>query len=406
MKISTALVTFTAYFTITSAVAVAVATVAEDDMILTAHEGLLIINNHIARDFTAQEQGIIDSCLMIVFNQLYDPLVVNMRLVTGEYTSSAIDRREVMIDTQAYQTYPRVIWKKYYTAVCRDCSPVCGSEDEAMFCIHPEEAKILSPQDRFRAFERLYHPEWERGTCDCLERSGFKTFDSVSPCVLTFSPVSDEVPLDSPDLAADTFVELVKDANLNNFDNDEAIHTTHEGVVLFTSHVSRDLNDAENYFLNMCLVNTFNALHETTESKIEQVDIEVEKLVVRTQFFGADKLSNNQTNPGLMYTNKLRWILIHHMNCRLCLPDCDINNWSTPVAANNWFCDHREKALLLPSKELAKLSMSWMHNMWQHDLCSCLMSSGMEIFHVAQNCIITFPPMTEGTHDSSTNEAE
>lgn len=412
MKISTALVTFTAYFTITSAVAVAVATVAEDDMILTAHEGLLIINNHIARDFTAQEQGIIDSCLMTVFNEIHDPAVAALRLVSDDPTSpfnlasSVFERKEVVGtgDFPVYQTYTRVLWKKFYLNFCRIC-PHCGVEkDPSWFCAHPEETKLLSPHERFTAIASSHQLEWETGACDCLARTGLRIFEDVSSCVLTFSPINDEIPLSSHALAVEETVideAVMKDEELGS-GSDELVHTRHEAVALFTSHVTRDSTEEEDNVVNTCLMDTFNALHEGTVSTIEKVTSEG----VSTRAFFDDMSSDIKQRKGFRHSDKLKWLIIEHAICTLCSPDCEDNKWSTPSTARRWFCDHREKALLLPSKERAKLSMSWMHNMWQLDLCSCLLNSEMELFQGVQNCIITFPPMTDGTYHSSIVEAE
>jgi hypothetical protein len=407
MKISTALVTFTACFTIASAVP----DVAEDDMILTAHEGLIVMNNHIARDFTAQEQGIIDSCLMTVFNEVHDPAVAALRLVSDERTSpfnlasSVFERKEVVGtgNFPAYRTYTRLLWKKFYANLCRLCLP-CGPEEQPWLCTHPEEAKLLSPHERFKAIASSHQLEWETGTCDCLARTGLKVFEDVSSCVLTFSPVSDEIPLDSHAMAVEETVidqAMMKDEEVES-DSDDLVHTRHETVVLFTSHITRDSTEEEDNVVNTCLMDTFNALHEGTVSTIEKVSSEG----VSTRAFFDDMSSDIKQRKGLRYSYKLRWLLLETMSCKMCLPDCEDDSWSNPVTSRYWLCDHREKALLLPSKERAKLSMTWMHNMWQLDLCSCLLNSEMELFQGVQNCVITFPPMTEDTYDSSIVEAE
>jgi hypothetical protein len=423
MKFSLALVVTIAAsgFAMTSSAVTAVAE--DDDMILTAHEGLFVMDNHLAREINAEEESVIDSCLMSVFNELHDPAVAHIQDVEGDpdspinAVSSVIEGKNEVGDFPPFQTYSSIRWRRFYTTICRMCLPDCDSDyrplpgSNTWLCAHLEEAKVLSPQERFKATESSRHIEWETGTCDCLARTGLVAFDGVSNCMLAFSPVNDEIPVETAagGVAAETLsLEPLKDDELeSDTDDGDFIHQSHESVVLFNTQTNRDLNDEENYFLDQCLIDTFNALHEDTGSKIEEVATEIEKFVTTGSFI-SDTLSTIQNhlewNTFPTYSS-IRWRRYYTTICRMCLPDCDSDYRPLP-GAKTWLCDHPEEAKLLSGEKRAKLTMAWKHDMWQRDLCSCLISGEMEGFEGIQNCQITFPPVAEQSLRGSASKAE
>jgi hypothetical protein len=390
MKFSLALVlaTFSASgFAMTSS-AVA-AGVEQDDMILVEHEGLLVFNHQLTRDFNAEEASVINSCMMSSFNEIHDPAIAKMQLVEQELTNPVF-KNSMFVSARTWRVYPSLWWSRQQIMYCRFCdaddcddTPTrLSRRSQSWLCTHPEEAKALSPQQRFQVTEALGHIEWEAGTCDCLVRSGLTAFADASDCKLTFSPVNNEIPLEAAIAGVVgktlSFEPPKDDKKLENHQHEsDFIYQSHESVVLFNTQTNRDLNDEENYFLDHCLIETFNGLHEDSGSTIDEVATEVEEFVM-TNSFVSDLLSTVQKH--LEWNTFRSYGQIHWKKFYM--------KYYGEIA--NFLSDEKRTELQL----------------WQQDFCSCLISGEMEGFKGVQSCQITFPPTAEQGLRGSTSKAE
>lgn len=381
----------------------------DPSMIRFLQESLVNFNTPTPIDeLTPEEDIYLNTCIKDAFNEVNDPAIFFIdKVIEDPEIPYALSRKASKSSRPKQQTpsrlgkfYPRLNyeyfkWTVYDGGLCRLCNPDCDADYAPVkgrtLCGTPEEARLLSDHDYFRLNEANRHIEWELGICDCLIRGGMESFKEATACKVNFSP--SEMATGVRELPIPPSV--IEDAELNKKKKEPKMALmTHESVIMYSTDSYRRLNSDEEAFLDTCVADTFNDIHDPSFASIKSVVLEPKGYYL-TRDTDATYVTTDITTNTFFH---IQWRNIEASYCRKCFTDdC--------YGKKSWLCQNEDEANFLSDWQHYHFAMAPSHEQWQDDICTCLAGSDKSGFKGIKDCRITFPPMQEKALGNAALEA-